>query len=165
MKTSEIKQGDLLFLSGKGIIETIIQWVTRSKFYHVAVFINDHELIEAQGGEKTSIVPLSKYLNSKDNLYVYRDVTLTDYERYKIANYALSHQGIEYNYMSILAELLRYEMHILIENYNEGNKRICSSFVNDCFKSIGKKLSEQKVPSPQDIVEGKVLTRIGKLKK
>jgi hypothetical protein len=163
MKTSEIKQGDILFVSGNGIIKKLIQWITRSKFYHCAIFIDQNTLVEAQGGEKTSIVPLSKYLNSKDKLYIYRDISLSDFERYKIANYALNHLGMDYDYIAILAEIARYELGLSLKYYDEGNKRICSSFVSDCYLSIGKKLTEEKVPSPQDLVSGKVLKFIGKL--
>jgi hypothetical protein len=165
METSEILQGDILFCSGKGIIQTLIQWITRSKFYHCAVFVDDNgiSLVEAQGGEKTSIVPLSKYLNSNDKLVVYRDLSLTNFDRYKIANYALNHLGAEYDYLAILAELARYELGVSLKYFNEGNKRICSSFLNDCYSSIGKSLSEERVPSPQDLVEGR-LKKIGVLK-
>jgi cell wall-associated NlpC family hydrolase len=164
MKTSEILQGDILFCSGKGIIQTLIQWITRSKFYHTAIFIDDGiTLAEAQGGEKTSIVPLSKYINSNDKLYIYRDNTLTNFDKYKIANYALNHLGTEYDYLAILAELARYELGVSLKYFNEGNKRICSSFVNECYSSIGKRLSEERVPSPQDLIEGR-LKKIGVLK-
>lgn len=164
MKTSEIKQGDILFVSGSGTIASIIQWITRSKFYHCAVFIDDGiNLVEANGGEKTSKVPLSNYLNSNNKLYVYRLTSLSDLERYKVVNYALNHLGMEYDYMAILAELARYELGLSLKYYDEGNKRICSSFVNDCFLNIGKKLTIQPVPSPQDLVNGKLLTLIGKL--
>jgi cell wall-associated NlpC family hydrolase len=165
MKTSEILPGDILFCSGKGIIKSLIEWITHSKYYHTAIFINDHDIIEAQGGRKSGKTDISYYLNTKDKLVIYRDKSLLDSERKKIVEYALAHQGIEYDYMAILAELFRYEMHISLDDYDEGKKRICSSFVNDCFKSIGKSLSKQKVPSPQDLILEKHLSRIGKLKK
>jgi cell wall-associated NlpC family hydrolase len=166
MKTSEILPGDVLFFSGKGIIKSLIEWVTHSKYYHCAIFINDHEVIETQGGRKSGKTPLSDFLNSNDKLTIYRDKSLSEDERKKIVSYALNHQGIEYDYLAILAELGRYEIGISLDDYNEGKRRICSSFVNDCYeKGIGKELSKQKVPSPQDIVEGKVVRRIGVLKK
>jgi hypothetical protein len=165
MKTSEILQGDILFVSGNGIIQTLIQWITRSKYYHCAIFIDDGiSLVEAQGGEKTSIVPLSKYLNTKDKLYIYRDPTLTNFDRYKIANYALNHLGMEYDYIGIIAELVRYELGVSLKYFNEGNKRICSSFVNDAAKSISKVWTDENIPSPQDLVSFGKLKKIGVLK-
>jgi hypothetical protein len=164
MKTSEILPGDVLFVSGKGIMASIIQWITRSKFYHTAIFVdNGITLVEAQAGEKTSTVSLSKYLNSKDKLYIYRDPTLTDKDRNKIVNYALNHLNIEYNYIAVLAEFARYEFGLSLKYYDEGNKRICSSFVKDCGMSIGKVWTKERVPSPQDLAIGKRLVQVGKL--
>jgi hypothetical protein len=166
MKTSEILPGDLLFVSGKGIIKSLIEWITHSKYYHVAVFCDEGKtLMEAQGGRKSGTTPLSDYLNTKDKLVIYRDNTLTSTEREKIVTYALENQGLEYDYIGILAELFRYEMHISLDDYNEGKKRICSSFVRDCGLAAGRLWSLEKVPSPQDLIAGKKLKRIGKLKK
>jgi uncharacterized protein YycO len=166
MKTSDIKKGDLLFLSGKGIIKSLIEWITHSKYYHVAIFVDDGKTVmESQGGRKSGTTLLADYLNTKDKLVIYRDKSLTDCERKKIVVYALVHQGIEYDYMAILAELFRYEMHISLDDYNEGKKRICSSFVRDCGMAANRLWSLEKVPSPQDLIAGKKLKRIGKLKK
>jgi hypothetical protein len=164
MKTSEILPGDILFVGGSGIIKSLIEWITHSKYYHCAICINDHEVIEAQGGRKSGKTPLSYYLNSKDKLVIYRDKTLTSSERDKIVTYALEHQGLEYDYIGILAQLFRYEMHISLDNYNEGQKRICSSFVRDCGTAANRLWSLEKVPSPQDLIDSKKLTRMGKLK-
>lgn len=165
MKTSDIKQGDILFFSGKGIIKSLIEWITHSKYYHTAIFIDSETLMETQGGRKSGLTKLSDYLKQDIKLTAYRDKSLTDLERNKIITYALHHSGIEYNYLSILAELARYEIGISLDNYDEGRKRICSSFVNDCYeKGIGKELSAQKVPSPQDLAKSKVLKRLGVLK-
>jgi hypothetical protein len=165
MKTSDIKKGDLLFVGGKGIIKSLIEWITHSKYYHVAIFVDDGKMVmESQGGRKSGTTPISAYLNTKDKLVIYRDKSLTSTERDKIVTYALEHQGIEYDYMAILAELFRYEMHISLDDYNEGKKRICSSFIRDCGLAVGRLWSLEKVPSPQDLIAGKKLKRIGELK-
>jgi hypothetical protein len=164
MKTSEILKGDILFVSGKGIIKSLIEWITHSKYYHTAIFLDSETIAEFQGLRKSGISPLSDYFNKGDKLIVYRDKSLTDQEREQIANYALHQSGKNYDYMAILAELFRYEMHISLDDYNEGQKRICSSFVRDCGLSVGRLWSLEKVPSPQDLIAGKKLKRIGKLK-
>jgi hypothetical protein len=50
-----------------------------------------------------------------------------------------------------------------LKYYDEGNKHICSSFVNDCGKSVCKIWTKERVPSPQDLVIGKRLVQVGKL--
>lgn len=163
MKTSEILKGDLLFLSGKGIIKSIIEEITNSRYYHCAIFIDKENVVEAQGGRKSGTTPLSYYLNSGDKLVVFRDVTLTDEERERIINYANSQSGLEYDYFGILAELARYELNISLDDYNEGKRRICSTFVNDCAKSVGRNWSNVHIPSPADLLNSGKLKRIGQL--
>jgi uncharacterized protein YycO len=164
MKTSEILPGDLLFVGGKGIIKSLIEWITHSKYYHVAIFIDQETIAEFQGFRKSGISPLSDYLNNGDKLVIYRDKTLTDLERKKITKYALHQSGRDYDYKGIFEELIRYEFGVNIDSYNEGNKRICSSFIRDCGMSIGRLWTLVKIPSPQDLIAGKKLKRIGKLK-
>lgn len=160
MKTSEILKGDILFLFGKGFIKSSIEFITHGA-YHTAIFIDSETLMESQSGRKSGTSPLSNYLNSGDKLEIWRDTTLTDQEREQIAKYALLHAGEEYDYTAIFEELLRYELHVNIDHYNEGNRRICSSFVNDCGNSVGKEWSKQHIPSPADLMYGNVLKKIG----
>jgi uncharacterized protein YycO len=165
MKTSEILPGDILFVGGRGIIKSLIEWITHSKYYHCAIFLDQETIAEFQGFRKSGISPISDYFRNGDKLVIYRDKSLNNQECEKIVKYALHQSGKDYDYKAIFEELIRYEFGVNIDSYNEGNKKICSSFVRDCFlNGIGKKLTEQKVPSPQDLIAGKKLKRIGKLK-
>lgn len=160
MKTSEILQGDVLFLYGDGIIKDAIEFITHGS-YHCALFYDQETIIEAQDLRKSGISPLSDYLNTNDRLEVWRDISLTEDEREGIVKYAIHHSGIKYDYFAIFEELVRYELGISIDNYNEGNRRICSSFVNDAAKSIGKVWSKEHIPSPADLAKGGILQRVG----
>lgn len=164
MKTSEILPGDILFVFGKGIIKSLIEWITHSKYYHCAIFLDQETIAEFQGFRKSGISPLQSYFDKGDRLTVYRDKTLTETEREKIATYALHQSGRDYGYKAIFEELIRYEFGVNIDSYNEGNKRICSSFIRDCGMSVGRLWTLVKIPSPQDLIIGKKLKRIGKLK-
>lgn len=164
MEISEILPGDVLFLWGDGIIKSSIELITHGGAYHCAIFVDNETLVEAQGMMKSSTSPLSDYLNSNDKLEVWRDTTLTEHEREQIVKYALNHLGTEYDYLAILAELMRYEFGIALDDYNEGKRRICSSFVNDCAKSVKKDWSNVHIPSPADLLNSGKLKRIGKLK-
>lgn len=163
MKTSEILQGDVLFVWGKRFIEEAIEHVTHGAS-HCALFVDSETLVEAQGGRTTGSSPLSSYLNTGDRLEVWRDLTLTDDERSQIVKFAKDHFGIKYDYMAILEELVHFELGISIDDYHEGKRRICSSFVNDCAKSIGHDWANIKhVPAPQDLLVSGKLTRIGNI--
>jgi uncharacterized protein YycO len=165
MKTSEILPGDILFCSGKGIIKSLIEWITHSKYYHTALFLDQETIAEFQGFRKSGISPIQEYLNKGDKLVIYRDKTLIDSEREQIVKYALHQSGKDYDYKAIFEELIRYEFGVNIDSYKEGNKRICSSFIRDCGMSVKRLWTLVSVPSPQDLIAGKKLKRIGTLKK
>jgi uncharacterized protein YycO len=164
MKTSEILPGDILFVGGKGIIKSLIEWITHSKYYHCAIFLDQETIAEFQGLRKSGVSPISDYFGNGDKLVVYRDISLTPTEREKMVTYALHQSGRDYDYKCIFEQLIRYEFGVNIDSYNEGNKRICSSFIRDCGMAVGRLWTLAKVPSPQDLIAGKKLKRIGKLK-
>lgn len=163
MEISEIKKGDVLFVWGNGFIEEAIEHVTRGPS-HCALFIDNQTLVEAQGGRETGEVSLQDYLGADKKLEVWRDETLTDDERNKMVAYAKYHFGIHYDYLAILAELAHFELDIPLDNFNEGKRRICSSFVNDIAKSVGHNWSNVlHAPAPVDLLISGKLTRKGAL--
>lgn len=163
MDISEIKPGDVLFVWVNGPIEEAIEWVTHGPS-HCALFIDHETVAEAQWGRTTGITPLFNYFLSHDRLEVWRDETLTENERTRIVEYAKAHFGIHYDYLAILAELVRFEVHIPINSFHEGKRRICSSYVNDCAKSIGRDWSNiPYTPAPVDLMKSGKLTRKGAL--
>lgn len=164
MEISEIKPGDLLFVWGHGLIESSIEFITHGAS-HCALFLDSETLAEAQGGRTTGKAYLSDYLATNDRLEVWRDTTLTDDEREKIVEYAQSHFDIGYDYIAILADFIRFELDIPLDELHEGKKRICSSYVNDCAMSVGHNWSAVSyAPAPVDLMTSKKLTRIGRLK-
>lgn len=164
MKQSEILPGDVLFLYGEGFIKSAIEFVTHGA-YHCAIFYDNETLVEAQGGRETGVVALSDYLHNGDRLEVWRDITLTDEERNEVATYALHHSGIKYDYKGIWEELIHYELGVSIDDYNEGQRRICSSFVAECaIKSVKHNwVNIKHVPAPKDLQVSGKLTHIGNL--
>lgn len=152
MEITEIKPGDVLFVWGDGIIDDAIELVTGGPS-HCAMFIDSQILVEAQAGRETGTALLIDYLITNDRLEVWRDETLTDGERSKMVKYAEEHFGIHYDYLAILMELERFVLHVPL-NFSEGKRRICSSFVNDCAKSVGKDWAKVNAPAPLDLLNG-----------
>lgn len=161
----EILPGDVLFVWGNGPIEEVIEEVTHGPS-HCALFINDKTVAEAQWNRKSGPTPIKDYLNEKGHrIEVWRDETLTDKERNKIIDYAKNHYGIEYDYLAILAELVHFELNVPIESFHEGKRRICSSYVYDCGKSVGRNWANiSHTPAPVDLLIGGKLTKKGVLK-
>lgn len=160
----EILPGDVLFLWGDGWIDDAIEMVTHGPS-HCAIFLEQTTLAEAQAGRVTGTVLLSTYQNTKEKkLEVWTDPTLTDDERKRIVEYAKYHFGIQYDYLAILAELARFEVGIPINSFNEGKRRICSSYINDIAKSVGRNWTNiSYAPAPVDLLNSGKLTRKGAL--
>lgn len=159
----EILPGDVLFVWGNGFIDETIEKVTHGPS-HCAIFLDTETLAEAQGGRETGTAFLSDYLSTGDRLEVWSDDTLTVEERDKITFFARAHFGLKYDYFAILAELARFEAHIPINSFHEGKRRICSSFVNDCAKSVNKNWSDTPyTPAPIDLLKGGKLKQKGAL--
>lgn len=163
MEISQIKPGDVLFVWGNGFVEEAIEHVTHGPS-HCALFLDCESLAEAQAGRETGTALLSDYLNSDDRLEVWSDETLTDDERADMVTYARNHFGIHYDYLAILVELARFELGIPLDNFHEGKRRICSSFVNDIGNSVGHNWSSVlHAPAPVDLLISGKLTRKGAL--
>lgn len=164
METSKILPGDILFVWGNGPIEEAIEWITHGPS-HCALFIDSKTVAECQWDKKAGTDPISDYFAEKGHrLEVWRDETLTDDERKRIVDFAKKHFGIEYDYLAILAELVRFELNIPISSFHEGKRRICSSYVNDCGKSVGRNWTNiSYAPAPVDLLKGGKLTRKGVL--
>jgi hypothetical protein len=161
---SEIKTGDVLFVWGNGPIDNAIEFVTHGPS-HVAFFIDNQTVAEAQAGRTTGTSLTTDYLKEHDKqLEVWRDETLTEEERVKMVAYAKRHFGIHYDYLAILVELAHFELDLPINSFHEGKRRICSSYVNDIAKSVGRNWSSVPyAPAPVDLINSKKLTRKGAL--
>jgi hypothetical protein len=163
LELNEIKPGDVLFVWGVGTLERIIESVTHGPS-HCALFINENTVAEAQGGRTTGTESIASYLDSTKHLEVWRDESLTDAERASMVEYARAHFGIHYDYLSILAELAHFELGVKLDDYHEGNRRICSTYVTDIAKSVGRQWARVSVPAPVDVLNGGELKRKGVLK-
>lgn len=163
MEVTEIKAGDILFVWGTSFIETAIEDITHGPS-HCALFLDSETLIEAQGGRLSGKVPLSEYLNTNDKLEVWRDPTLTDEERKIMVDYALTQEGIHYDYLAVLGEFLRFELNLPLKHWKEGDSRICSSFVcGIASNSVHHKWTSVHLPAPYDVWADGFLQRIGGL--
>lgn len=160
----QILPGDILFVWGHGLIEETIELITHGPS-HCAIFIDSETLAESQAGKVTGESLLSDYLSNKgDHLEVWRDETLNNDERKRIVDYAKKQFGTGYDYFAILVELARFEINLPINSFHEGKKRICSTYVNDCAKSVGRNWSNVPcAPAPIDLIRSGKLTRKGAL--
>jgi uncharacterized protein YycO len=156
----ELKPCDLILVRGKNnLISEAIEEITNSPYSHVAGYIGNNTLVEAEGFEKTGQVPLSKYVDYD----VYRYEGLTKEQKFKILNYISSQIGGQYNYFMLVVEFMRYVFHVVLPYKEPYKSHICSMLWADAFKSTGINLCsniDTLFPSPADISNSKLLKKI-----
>lgn len=159
----EILPGDVLFVWGSGAINEIVERVTHGPS-HCALFLGKETIAEAQAGRKIGSASTLYYRINDIRCEVWRDDSLTPEDRKNIVKFAKSLFGTSYDYLAILAEFARFELNFPINSLHEGKRRICSSYVYDCAKSVGKEWTNVKTPAPVDLLGGGKLTLKGALK-
>ena len=157
---NKIQAGDVLFVWGDGWIEKGIEFITHGAC-HVAVFVSENKLYEAQGGRALGECDLSFYLENPKikRLEVWTDPTWTDEERTKVPDVAEQFKGIAYDYPVILAEIPHFEFGMNIDWYNNHGKLDCSEFAEAFAEKFGKHWSKLIHPAPVDEEKGGVLVR------
>ncbi|MDQ0197883.1 YiiX/YebB-like N1pC/P60 family cysteine hydrolase [Neobacillus ginsengisoli] len=152
-----LKKGDIILKRGTGRLSSEIEFFTHSQFSHAAL-VSDPEkklIIEASlnGVGYTNLAGFIGFST------VYRMMTLTDEQASNIVTYAEQQLGKPYDYEELVDMFLRYVFHIP-NNRIEKGRYVCSTFVNACYGSAGIKLTKQNLPSPEDIFESPLLTKV-----
>jgi uncharacterized protein YycO len=159
-----LKPGDLIFVRGHlkyladdaiKLAETIETGMSFVKCYtHVAIYIGDGTVAEAQAGRKSGPAPLSCYEGNYDCGLV----NLTDEQRQAVVDEAKRQYGRDYDWSLIGAIALKDVVGLDVK-YHETNARICSTYVNDVFKKACYiTLSDKEYPTPEDIALSKYVT-------
>ncbi len=154
-----IQAGDIILVSGEGIMSHLIEWATSSKYSHVLIALNDTYGIESQFGRNIGTVRLDKYINTG---YVYR-VNLTPAQTEKILEAAKSLIGQPYGIDSVANDFLRFVLHFPPIHF-ANHWKDCSQYVNWCFSQGGEILTKAPFPAPVDIEYSPHPNYIGALK-
>jgi cell wall-associated NlpC family hydrolase len=152
----DMKHGDLIFVRGTDTISRIIEWLTSSKYSHVAMYIGNGEVIEAQRLRSVGLAPLSEYDGKYD---VYTCPTLTDDQRKQIIEYARSMGGIKYDYLDIARLFLRCVFRLELP-IDDPTRIICSELIVKAYSKAGIKLVQGREDydvTPEDVAESKML--------
>jgi hypothetical protein len=146
-----MKPGDLIFVRGKPnliddtikVFESIETHQPPAACYtHVAIFMGNGMIAEAQGGRRTGTAPLSQY----DGNYDVVTMNLTDEERGKVVMEAERQFGKEYDWFEI--GVLGVEILTGVDiPYHERNARICTTYVKSVFlNALGRHLCDGDTP-------------------
>lgn len=147
--------GDVLLVEGNLRVSTAIKYLTQSTWSHSALYVGDILGQRNVGGEPLNLieadlccgviaVPLSKYSNFHTRIC--RPVGLTDEDRSKVVQYAVSRIGNTYDLKNVI-DLMRYLLptppvptpwrrRLLAFGSGEPTKAICSTLIAQAFQSV-----------------------------
>lgn len=150
-----LRPGDVLLVEGDTRVGSIIKYLTQSTWSHAALYVGEgrthpetgepYELVEALAEDGVIGVPLAKY--AKFNTRICRPMGLTDDERARVVNFALSYLGRQYDTRYIL-DLVRYLMprppvpmalrrRMLALGAGDPTRAICSTMIAQAFHEVG----------------------------
>jgi hypothetical protein len=136
----DLRKGDILLNTTEATISKAIHLVTNSVYNHAAIYLGDGQIMEAvgHGVRQTS---LKQFLSDNDivRTMVVRDVNLSDTQRDKIAEFAISKNGKPYNFPGLIAGAWTTK---LIHNADDVHlsSYYCSQLVTAAYSYAGAKL-------------------------
>jgi hypothetical protein len=139
------------------IIEKGIKWATGSQYFHVAYFVEENTLFEANGNRVAGYASLEDYEE-----YDVKRLKLPIEIRQKVLNHIVKTEGMKYNYLEIVSLFLRKKCGVHIY-YDKIKYYICSSELFDAVeKETGIRLLDQVTSdvSPEDLWESPFLEEI-----
>lgn len=120
----EPRLGDLIVCrNGPNPIERAIERVEDSDIFHIAGYVGDGQIIQAEGFRATGYGALSFYRGQ--DIYTW-PAWVTDEQRAGIVKWAKAHVGGKYAYGVLFWELIRYACHVKLPWWAEYNHYICS---------------------------------------
>jgi uncharacterized protein YycO len=149
-----LQKGDIVAVHGQRLISLAIETITHSPISHVAIVEDPdkRQLIEAEIDRTIGYQSLDHY---KEHCVILRVPSLTDEQREQVVQYAKAQLGDSYDFKAIVEEYLRYRFRFQMnQRQAEETKQkrfICSTLVNSAYLSVGIKLTDQYLPSPDDI--------------
>lgn len=152
-----LKKGDIILKRGTGRLSQEIEFITHSQFSHAALVSDpDKGLIIEAGLHGVGHSNVKDFIGCSS---VFRMVTLTEEQADNLVKFAEQQLGKPYDYEELVDQFLRYVFHIPNNDVEKG-RYVCSTFVNAAYASVGIRLTKQNLPSPEDIFESPLLTKI-----
>lgn len=162
-----LRPSDVLLVEGNTRVSAVIKYLTQSTWSHAALYVGDalgstgdepKVLIEAEAETGIAAVPLSKFAHF--NTRICRPVGLTDEDRKKVVDFALSRLGMQYDTRQIL-DLARYlfpyppvpvalRRRLLAIGSGDPTRAICSTLIAEAFYSIHYPILPERI-----VIDGK----------
>lgn len=143
-----MKKGDIVFVQGRTIASRIIRLFDKGTFSHVAIAVNDSQIIEADVDTRVAIRPFD---SSKYNIIEVIDLGVSLKQRQDIYESASKMIGTKYDYIQLLWYGLRRLLKLKGKNrLNNPKYVICSEMVFRALEESGI-LSEMNIGNVRGI--------------
>jgi len=165
-----IKRGDLIFTRSEDWTGKFIRFVIRSQINHVAIYLGNNQLIEAQLGFGVRHVELSSYVNDKKcEVYFGSLLQINDEQIEKSIENAenllnkpydlVGQVGILFKVITIrvgLGKLVKFFGNNITKT---SNAYWCSELVAKCYEGAGVSLSESdsRYATPEDLAKSSMI--------
>lgn len=127
-----MQTGDVVFVVDKGIIPDLIRKVDKGRFDHVAIFVSETEIIEADYNIKVEVDEFT-YTD-----YEVIPLHLNEEQQAKVIELSKKYIGKKYDFLEILDIFLRKEFDLkFLEKLNDESEVICSELVADILEGAG----------------------------
>lgn len=157
----KLRIGDIIIVHGKGLISELIEEVSNGIYSHVAIYVGNGCVIEAEGFKKTGYAQVSKYAGQAD---VFRYNYLSDVQQQNIVKYLKGQIGGRYDWKLLLFEFIRYTFNRTLRYKENFRCHICSMLAKDAYINIKIYLTPGlDCPSPNDISESRFISKVGSI--
>lgn len=163
MKLENLKVGDLIFEKERSILGSLIRLATKSWANHVALYIGDGQVIEANPGG-TKIKSVNKYLYPILRKVRFFRINVSDDKILNMVEIAKTMNGYKYDYIQIISLffLLKTGLKEELNGLEFKNFTICSELIDLSAKKAGivlTSISSANV-TPDDIMKSDLLIQI-----
>lgn len=122
-----MRRGDLVFVQGKSIVSKIIRFIDKGTYSHVAIAINERQVIEADVDTRVAV---RRFVEDKWNIIEVIDLKLTNNQRLSVYHRALEYIDTRYDYIQLIWYAIRKMFNIKGKNpLNNPRNVICSELV------------------------------------
>lgn len=152
----DLRKGDILLNTTKGLTSESIQFFSGSKFNHAAVYVGDGMVVEAVGGG-VRLLHLKEFLQDDHivRTMVVRNEYLDDSQRDSIGSFAISKVGKPYNFVGLAPQLLK-EKSMNLDQFHRDNY-FCSQLVAAAYRSGDARIHHYSI----DLSPGDLAARVG----
>lgn len=124
--------GDIVFIRGRSWISKVIKWLDKGEFSHVAMFVSDNEIIEAEYSTRVRVVPF-KYGD-----YEVIRLNLNGEQKKSVTELSAILEGKRYDFVQIIILLFTLLFGIKgLSKFRDTKEVICSELVGLILDELG----------------------------